>query len=171
MKTMIRPETADDFNAIYLINQLAFNRENEARLVMELRSAGAIILSLVAQMEDRIVGHILFSPVVITDADSQWQAVGLGPMAVLPQFQHRGIGSALIHAGLAELNKLDHDVVVVLGHPGFYPRFGFKPSKPFGIAWEIDVPEEVFMVKELRSGALNGRKGVVRYHPAFNGVE
>lgn len=91
-------------------------------------------------------------------------------MAVLPEFQKHGIGSALIRVGLDELRKLGHDVVAVLGHPEYYPRFGFKPSKSFGIKWEIDVSEEVFMVAKLNIGTLNDRIGIVRYHSAFKDV-
>ena len=91
-------------------------------------------------------------------------------MAVLPDFQNRGIGSALIRSGLDELKRIGHDVVIVLGHTEYYPRFGFKSSKPFGIQWEIDVPEDVFMMAELSKGALNGRTGIVRYHSVFGGV-
>lgn len=170
MDTIIRPETPQDIPAIDQINRLAFERENEAQLVNRLREENAIVLSLVAICDGRIVGHILFSPVTITDNEFQWQAIGLGPMAVLPEFQKHGIGSALIRAGLDELRKLGHDIVVVLGHPEYYPRFGFKPSKSFGIKWEIDVPEDVFMVAELNIGTLNGRTGIVRYHSAFKDV-
>ena len=170
MNLIVRPETLEDIPAIYQVNQLAFDRENEARLVDKLREENAVTLSLVAILDGKIVGHILFSPVTITNADFQWQAVGLGPMAVLPYYQNQHIGSALIRSGLDELRDLGHDVVIVLGHPEYYPRFGFKPSKPFGIQWEINVPDEVFMVAELREESLNGRKGIVRYHSAFKDV-
>ena len=170
MNINIYPETQADLVAIYQVNRLAFERENEAQLVDKIRDNEAVILSLVAELDGQIVGHILFSPVTITAADFQWQAVGLGPLAVLPEFQNQGIGSALIHAGLDELKKIGHVVVIVLGYPDYYPRFGFKPSRPFGIQWEIDVPDEVFMVAGLNPGALNGRQGIVRYHPAFKDV-
>lgn len=170
METIIRSETTDDIPAIYRVNKLAFERENEAQLVDKLREDDAVILSLVAVLDGQIVGHILFSPVTIIDDDDQWQAVGLGPMAILPELQNQGIGSALIRTGLNELKKLGRNVVIVLGHPKFYTRFGFEPSRPLGIQWEVDVPEDVFMVTELRKGALNGRRGIVRYHSAFNGV-
>ncbi len=170
MQPLIRPEMSGDIPAIYQVNQLAFKRENEAQLVNRLREENAVVLSLVAICDGRLVGHILFSPVTITNNEFQWQAIGLGPMAVLPEFQKHGIGSALIRAGLDELRKLGHDVVTVLGHPEYYPRFGFKPSKSFGIKWEIDVSEEVFMVAELNIGTLNGRTGIVRYHSAFKDV-
>ncbi len=170
MSLVIRPETPQDIAAIYQVNQLAFDRGNEARLVDSLRNSGAVTLSLVAQMDDEIVGHILFSPVTVLNSDGQWAAVALGPMAVLPAHQKQGVGSTLIRTGLKELLALGHNVVIVLGHPEYYPRFGFKPSKPLGIQWEINVPEEVFMVAELSKGALNGRTGIVRYHSAFKDV-
>ena len=170
MEVTIRPEITVDFPAIYHVNKLAFDRDNEANLVDILRKENAVLLSLVAELDRQIVGYILFSPVTITNDDFQWQAVGLGPMGVLPEFQSRGIGSALIRSGVDELKKLGYEVVVVLGHSEYYPRFGFKPSKPFGIQWEIDVPEDVFMAAELIKGALNGRTGIVRYHSAFKDV-
>ncbi|HNE03922.1 MAG TPA: N-acetyltransferase [Anaerolineales bacterium] len=104
------------------------------------------------------------------NSDGQWAAVALGPMAVLPAHQKQGVGSTLIRTGLKELLALGHNVVIVLGHPEYYPRFGFKHSKPLGIQWEINVPEEVFMVAELSTGALSGRMGIVRYHSAFKDV-
>jgi putative acetyltransferase len=91
-------------------------------------------------------------------------------MAVTPKYQNRGIGSLLVRASLKKCRELGEDVVVVLGHAEYYPRFGFRPSKPLGITWEIEVPEEVFMVAELREGALAGRKGIVRYRPEFDEV-
>lgn len=170
MEIIIRPEKNEDIPVIHQVNQLAFGRENEAQLVSMLRKENVITLSLVAESNGQIIGHILFSPVTITNADSRWQAVGLGPIAVLPEFQNQGVGAALIRSGMDELKKLGHDVVIVLGHPEYYPRFGFKPSKPFGIQWEVDVPEKDFMMAELNPSAQNGRKGIVHYHPAFRDV-
>lgn len=166
----IRFETPEDIPAIHRVNQLAFGRVNEADLVNRLRREDTVILSLVAVQDEQVVGHVLITPVTVQSDDSQWQAVALGPMAVLPSHQKRGIGSALIRAAFEELKRLGHFVVIVIGHPEYYPRLGFVPSRPLGIRWEIDVPEEVFMVAELKEGALKGRAGVVRYHPAFNGV-
>lgn len=167
MDIIIRPETAADASAIFHVHQRAFGRENEARLVNTLRAENAIILSLVAQVAETIAGHILFSPVTISDGATAWPAVGLGPVAVLPEWQQQGIGSTLIRAGLAELTARGYNVVIVLGHPDYYPRFGFRPTQPYGIRWEMDVPAEVFMLAELTPGALCGRRGVVSYHPAF----
>jgi len=170
LNTLIRPETPQDLPAIFHVNQLAFGRDNEARLVDGLRNSGAVILSLVAQIHHDIVGHILFTPVTLTDGERPWSALGLGPMAVLPAFQKQGVGSALIRHALEHLKETGYEIVFVVGHPQYYPRFGFKPTKPFGIQWEVNVPEEVFMVLELRKNALAGKKGVVRYHPLFTGV-
>lgn len=170
MTIHIRPETPADIAAIFHVHQRAFGRDNEARLVNKLRGENAIVLSLVAQVDEAIVGHILFSPVTIHDGETEWRALGLGPVAILPEFQKQGIGSKLIRAGLAELKAQGHDVVIVLGHADYYPRFGFQPTQPFGIRWEVDVPAEVFMLTELTPGALRGRRGVVRYHPAFADV-
>jgi putative acetyltransferase len=91
-------------------------------------------------------------------------------MVVLPAYQRQGIGSKLVEAGLAACRHTPYGVVVVLGHPHYYPRFGFVPAKPLGIVWEHDVPEEVFMVQELRDGALTQTKGVVKYRPEFDVV-
>lgn len=170
MKINIRTETPEDTPAIHEVNRSAFGRVDEAELVDKLRLDNAITLSLVAVDNGQVVGHILITPVTVDSDDSQWDAVALGPMAVLPSYQRLGIGSQLIGAAFAELIRAGHFVVIVLGHPQYYPRFGFKPSRPLGIQWEISVPEDVFMVAELKDGALGGKKGVVRYHPAFNGV-
>lgn len=170
MQIVIRRETDEDIPGIYEVNRSAFGRVNEAELVDKLRLDHAITLSLVAMDDGQVVGHILISPVTIDSDGSQWSAVALGPMAVLPSYQKQGVGSQLIRAAFAELIRAGHFVVIVLGHPEYYPRFGFKPSKPLGIQWEISVPEDVFMVAELKDGALGGKTGVVRYHPAFNGV-
>lgn len=170
MNLIIRPESPADIPAIQRVNRLAFERENEARLVDGLRSSGAVSLSLVAVLDGQIVGHVLFSPVTVRDGDQQYTAVGLGPMAVLPAFQNQGVGSALIRHALDHLQKAGVEVVLVLGHPQYYPRFGFKPSKPYGIEWEVNVPEDVFMVLELRENALAGKRGIVQYHPLFSGV-
>ena len=91
-------------------------------------------------------------------------------MAVLPAYQRRGIGSQLVEAGLTACHHTPYGVVVVLGHPHYYPRFGFTPAKPHSIVWEHDVPAEVFMVHELREGALTQTQGVVKYRPEFETV-
>jgi putative acetyltransferase len=108
--------------------------------------------------------------VTIASDTTTVEAIGLGPMAVLPEYHRMGIGSQLVNVGLDACAQTDYGFVVVLGHPGYYPRFGFTPSKPHGIVWEHDVPEEVFMIKELKQGALAHTQGVVKYRAEFDHV-
>lgn len=124
------------------------------------------LVSLVALDEGAIVGHILFSPVTV-DGHPELLLMGLAPMAVAPEHQRRGIGSALVEAGLTACKALGATAVVVLGHPEYYPRFAFRPASGWGLVSEYDAPDEAFMALELRDGALRGVSGTVRYHPAF----
>ncbi|MFN8474637.1 MAG: N-acetyltransferase [Anaerolineae bacterium] len=178
---VIRPETAEDASAVRVVNEQAFARPNEADLVDALRANAAPIISLVAEWNGRVVGHIFFSPVTVetrhgasqsggVSPDEAFSAMGLGPLAVLPAYQGQGIGAALVRTGLAACRDAGHDFVVVLGHRHFYPRFGFVPARSRGLYSEYDVPDEVFMVVELRDGALAGRGGLVKYRPEFSGV-
>jgi len=164
----VRYETREEVRAIHHVNKRAFSQSNEADLVDALRRTSRLILSLVAIEDHQVVGHAAFSPVAVEGPDTGFTAVGLGPMAVLPSHQRRGVGSRLVEAGLVEIAAQGHEAVFVLGHPEFYPRFGFSPAGRYGIRCEYDVPDEVFMVKELREGALTGRTGIVKYSPEFN---
>jgi putative acetyltransferase len=166
----IRDEKAEDHGAVRRINELAFGGPDEAALVDRLRRAAHPYISLVAVIGEQVVGHIFFSPVSIESEDSSFTAMGLAPMAVLPEFQNRGVGSRLVREGLNRCELIGHDVVVVLGHPEYYPRFGFAPASLKGLRSEYDVRDEVFMVTELKQGALAGRKGLVKYHPEFNSL-
>ena len=164
---IIRPETTEDVDSIRHVNEQAFGQKEEADIVDKLRNRGMVTLSLVAVQGDRIVGHILFSPVMIEAESSSFEAIALAPMAVLPAYQRKGIGSQLVRDGLAECRRLGHEIVVVLGHPDYYPRFGFVPGKPKGIDCEFEVPEEAWMILELREGALAGRRGIVKFQSEF----
>ena len=166
----IRPETSGDITAIRHTINHAFGRAAEADLVDALRQNGKATLSLVAEDNDRIVGHILFSPVVIEAAESELHGVGLAPLAVWPERQNEGIGSMLVLRGLAECRNAGHRFVVVLGHPEYYPRFGFIPASRFNIKSEYDVRDEVFMALELQSNALRSCAGIARYQPEFSEV-
>ena len=166
----IRPEQREDIPAIRRVNERAFPSALEADLVDRLREHGKVTLSLVAVSEAQVVGHILFSPILIESAGESFAAVGLAPMAVLPEWQNQGVGSLLVQAGLDQCRRNDYSAVVVLGHPNYYPRFGFVPASRFGIRSEYDVPDEVFMAIELKAGALNGHSGLARYQPEFNDV-
>lgn len=140
----IRPERAADIPAIHAVNRAAFETSTEADLVDALRQRAEPIISLVAENAGSIVGHILFSPVTLLGHE-ELSIMGRAPMAVLPAEQRRGIGSALVRAGLERCKQLPCGAVVVLGHPDYYPRFGFVPASRFGLACEYDVPDEAFM--------------------------
>jgi putative acetyltransferase len=165
----IRSERPTDFEAIRAVNQAAFETNTEADLVERLREQASPLISLVADDSGSIVGHILFSPAVLLGHPNV-KVMGLAPMAVLPPWQRRGIGSALVRTGLEACRELGFAVVIVVGHPKYYPRFGFQPASRFALACEYDVPDEVFMVLELEPGALSGKTGTIRYHPAFAGA-
>ena len=167
---MIRRERDEDRSGIRLAHGLAFGRAAEANLVDALRAAGGVTLSLVAEWTGEVAGHILFSPVTVVGAHGAFPAVGLGPLAVVPGHQRRGVGAALVRAGLSELQSIGHEVVVVLGHPTYYPRFGFVKASTLGLRWQHEAPDEAFMALELTRGALAGRAGVVRYRAEFDGV-
>jgi putative acetyltransferase len=168
----IRPEQKEDLNAIREVNTLAFKRENEANLVDAIRGSEFFVpeLSLVA-ITNEVIGHILFSLVSIETKDrGTVQTLGLAPMAVKPKFQNKGIGSALVREGLRKCEELGFEHVVVLGHPNFYPKFGFVPAKTKGIESPFKVRDEVFMVCELKNGSLNEMSGKVKYPPFFDAV-
>ena len=164
---MIRKEREADILAVRLVNERAFESKIEADIVDILRGRGAALLSLVAELDNETVGHILFSPVTIDSGFARTPAAGLGPMAVLPEHQRLGIGSALVRAGLEACARDGHEAIFVLGHPDYYPRFGFVPAVRYSIQSEFGVPDEVFMAKELKKGALKNVTGTVRYHEAF----
>ena len=166
---LVRAEKECDRDAVRKINMSAFDTPSEADLVDALRENAQPIVSLVAEENGEVVGHIMFSPVSLS-GHPDIHMMGLGPMAVAPAHQNRGIGSALVRTGLEQCRQLNFDAVVVLGHPEYYPRFGFSPSSKFGIDSEYNVPEEVFMAMELRSEALERKTGKVRYHPAFGSL-
>jgi len=167
----IRPETPKDADSIRYVNEQAFGQISEAAIVDKLRNRNALTASLVATKENEVVGHIAFSPVTIESEYSSFGAVALAPMAVLPSYQRKGIGSQLVRAGLEECRRLGHDIVVVLGHPDYYPRFGFVSAKQRGIDCEFEVPDEAWMILELEEGILGGRSGTVKYQPEFKEAE
>jgi putative acetyltransferase len=173
----IRKERPEDFAAIRVVIERAFASADEALLVDRLRKAGKATLSLVATEDDTVIGHILFSPVTIESGDrvssrnadaGARKGLGLAPLAVLPEFQNRGVGSLLVNVGVEDCRKSGYDYVVVLGHPHYYPRFGFAPTVRFNLKSEFDVADEVFMVMELSEGALQSQSGVVKYQIEFN---
>ena len=171
---IIRKEKTVDFSVIREINLKAFeNGVNEANLIELIRDSENFIsdLSLVAAMRDgEIIGHILFSIIHLVTEQGTVPTLGLAPMAVKPDYQNSGIGSALVNEGIKACKALGYDHIFVLGHPNFYPRFGFSPASQFGIKSPFPVPEEVFMALELKKGSLSGLQGKIKYPPAFNTV-
>ena len=164
----VRQEVSVDAADIRLVNRLAFAGDAEADLVDTLRQRGKVLLSLLAECGSRVIGHILFSRVTLDPAPPGLSAVGLAPLSVLPEFQNQGVGSLLVRKGLAHCRDAGHQVVVVLGHPAYYPRFGFVPAGRFGIRSEFDVPDEVFMILELNDRVLGSGGGTARYESEFN---
>lgn len=166
---LIRHESYEDFAALHEMHCAAFGRSAEANLVAALRSRLDEVVSLVACEQESVVGHILFTPVTMS-GNPELKVMGLAPVAVAPMHQRRGIGSALIRSGLERCEQIGYGAVVVLGHPAYYPRFGFVPGKKLGIASEFDVPDDAFMVLELKPGYLHGQCGVAKFHTAFEDI-
>jgi putative acetyltransferase len=164
----IRAEKPDDAAQVRAVIEAAFGQSTEADIVDELRLACEDALSLVAE-DGTVVGHILFTPVVVESGERRVVGMGLAPMAVFPDRQRQGIGSDLVSRGLEILREGDCPFVVVLGHPEYYPRFGFEPGSAHGLTsqWE-GVPDEAFMVLILDADAMQGVTGVVRYRDEFN---
>jgi putative acetyltransferase len=163
---LIRAEQPGDWVAVHRVNESAFETPLEANLVDALRQQASDAVSLVAEHGGAIIGHIMLSPLTLSE-HPDLKLMGLAPMAVAPPHQRSGVGSALVRAGLERCKELGYGAVVVLGHPEYYPRFGFSPASRFGIGCEYDVPEDVFMMLELQPGFLDGTSGVIRYHDAF----
>jgi putative acetyltransferase len=165
MDCRIRDEQPRDRGEIRKVNQAAFARSDEADLIDRLREEGVILVSLVAEADGQIIGHILFSRMTIETVQGALPAVSLAPMAVLPNYQGRQIGSSLVQHGLSELCARGERIVIVLGHKEYYPRFGFSCKKARDLSSPF--PADAFMALELAEGALTGVRGAVRYPAAF----
>jgi putative acetyltransferase len=160
----IREEKAEDFRPVYRVVAQAFEREDEAKLVEKLRNA-EFYFSMVAENDREIVAHIAFTPVTLEDQKTSF--LGLAPLSVAPEFQKQGIGSRLTEEALKICAAKGFTAVFVLGHPQYYPRFGFETAKFRGFSCEYPSPAEAFMVLEFEPGALEGKKGLVKYCPQF----
>ncbi len=167
----VRAEAASDFNAIDVVNLSAFQGESEAQLVSDLRKSAGFIpdLSLVAELNGRIVGHVVLSRVPLNSGGKSREILALGPMSVVPSQSHRGIGTELIDAAVARAKPLCYEAIAVAGHPDYYRRFGFKPAADWGVSCNLELPEDALLAMELVDGALAGG-GEVEYPDIFRAL-
>lgn len=170
MDCHIRPETPADHVRVFEINKLAYEADTEAVLVEGLRREASPCLSLVAELERQVVGHIMFTPVAIGDAPASPATMGLAPLAVHPDYQDRGVGTQLVQAGLTACRAAGCEIVVTLGHPDYYERFGFTTAVEQGISYVGPEYDPFFMVRELVPGALDKYGGEVTYHRLIEDV-
>ncbi|MFA6446250.1 MAG: N-acetyltransferase [Candidatus Paceibacterota bacterium] len=166
---LVRPEKPEDYHTIYALNKKAFDGEVESRLVNNLRKTKGFIpeLSLVAEKDGKVVGHILFSVVHINTGIDNVPVLALAPMAVLPEYQKQGIGSLLVKEGLSKCKESGNKAVVLVGHSDYYPRFGFIEAGDKGLKLPFDAPKEAFMVYEIIPDSLTGITGTIEYPPEF----
>ncbi|HLF27499.1 MAG TPA: N-acetyltransferase [Anaerolineae bacterium] len=166
MSLQIQNIQPQQLNAVENVHQQAFPEPGEARLVRLLHERHQAPVSLAAALDTHLVGHVLFSPVTFDPPQPHIRAVGLAPVAVLPEHQRQGIGSQLIRCGLQQCRDAGFDAVVVLGNPAYYSRFGFTRARDYGLGNDYQVDAE-FMALELKLGALNGVRAIVKYQPEF----
>jgi predicted N-acetyltransferase YhbS len=168
MEISIRQEEEKDFEMVYEINKLAFGQENESKLVENIRKGENFVpeLSLVAESDGEVVGHILFSKIKLV-GEGEFESLALAPMAVVPKLQKQGIGGKLVNAGLEIAQKLGFESVIVVGYHEYYPRFGFVKASKWGIKCPFEVPDEAFMAVELVKDSLKGKAGMVQYPKEF----
>ncbi|MBP1960985.1 GNAT family N-acetyltransferase [Paenibacillus aceris] len=167
----IRTEEIKDDEAVHHLNVAAFgNREDEAQLVERIRSSEGFIpkLSIVAEIDHKLVGHILLSKAKVVDAAKEHEVIVLAPIAVNPDYQKQGVGSQLILEGIRRTKDIGYGAVFLIGHPTYYPKFGFKPARSYGYELkQFQVPDEVFMVCEVVKGQLQNMKGELQYPDSF----
>lgn len=166
----LRKETKTDYPGIRRINDIAFGRKAESRLIDLLRKKDEFVadLSIVAEQNEQLIGHILFTPIKIESGSESYQTLCLAPMSVLPEFQQKSIGKLLVIQGLQVAKDLGYNSVVVLGHPSFYPKFGFEPASKWGIKSPFPAPDEAFMAIELFRDCLKKVNGKVVFPPEFD---
>lgn len=170
----IRQETTLDYSAVEHVIQKAFEQveisdQTEHQMVKRLRKTESFIpeLSLVAEQENQIIGHILLSKIKVVDENEIHNALALAPVSVLPKFQRQGIGSKLIIESHRVAKSLAHKTIILIGHEKYYPRFGYKKCSQYNISFPFKVPDDNCMVIELQKDALNKVKGMVQYPSAF----
>jgi putative acetyltransferase len=166
MPIEIQEERPSDIAAIRDVNRRAFGQDQEANIVDALRSNGGSLLSLVASLNGRVVGHIMYSPITVRDVTG----AALGPMAVLPEYQRQAIGTKLVETGNEKLKAAGYPFIIVVGHPDYYPRFGFTPASAHGITCEWELPDNVFMLLVLDEPRMQGVSGLAKYRDEFSTV-
>ncbi|GFN33516.1 GNAT family N-acetyltransferase [Paenibacillus xylaniclasticus] len=170
---IIRTETEQDYELVYQLNVEAFgNRNDEAELVNRIRQSDRFVpgLSIIAEQDGGIVGYLLLSKADVVDGDTRHDVIVLAPIAVSPHLQKQGIGRALMEEGIKRCKALHIPLVLLIGHPWYYPKFGFRPARPYGLELkQFPVSDDVFMVLELRDGALRDIQGELVYPGAFFG--
>ena len=178
METIIRQEKPSDHNAVFQLIKTAFQNEeftdhSEHHLVDRLRKADGYIpeLSLVAIIDEQIVGHILMTPIKIKGEQNSWTSLALAPVSVLPDYRKKGIGGQLIKAAHKQSIELGYKSVVLIGHEHYYPKFGYLQAHNFGIKFPFEAPKENCMAIELVENGLANIKGIVEYPEAFFGTE
>ena len=174
MNLIIRKETPKDHKVVFSLTEeafrdLKFSNHDEQFLVERLRNSEAFIpeLSLVAELDGKVVGHIMLTKMTIRNNDKGYPTLGLGPVSVLPAFQCRGIGSRLIKEAHRIAQDMCYETVVLIGHPNYYPRFGYRVADNYGISFPFEAPAECCMVAELVPGALEGVSGLVEHPKEF----
>lgn len=167
---LIRSESSSDYVGISRVNDEAFGQPNEGKLVADLRKNPKFVsdLSLVAEKDGQIVGHILLFPISISTPSGSVDSLSLAPVAVLPPYQKQGIGGTLIRAGLDEAEQLGYTSVIVVGHPEYYPMFGFKPASQWNIRCPYDAPDEAFMAIELVENSLDIGGGMAEFPSEYD---
>ncbi len=174
MNTTIRPENENDYKAVFHLIQEAFKSEvlskpKEQILVKRLRESKAFIpeLSLIAEVGNKIVGHILLTKLKIKNDQNEFDSLALAPVSVLPKYQRKGIGAMLINQAHKKAKALGYKSIVLLGHEGYYPKFGYQQAVKFGIVLSFELPKENCMVLELIENGLKGVQGKVEYPKVF----
>ncbi len=174
LQITLRQETPEDYEEIFELNRIAFGQDNEANLVEALRENPAVFipeLSIVAALNNKITGHILFTRISVKDeSGALHESLGLAPMAVRPEFQKKGIGGRLIRKGLEAAKELGFKSVIVLGHEHYYPKFGFEPAGKWNIKAPFEVSDNAFMAIELVNDGLKNVSGTVIYPKEFDGI-
>ena len=163
----IRDECPGDIAAIRDVNKRAFGQDQESNIVDALRSNGAALISLVATLDSRVVGHVMYSPLSV---GGEVTGAALGPLAVVPEYQRQGIGTRLVEAGNRALKDKGCPFIIVVGHAKYYPRFGFRRASTHGITCEWEVPDDVFMLLVLDQARMQGVSGLAKYRHEFSSV-